>query len=196
MSDGAADRILKASLVLFARHGFPRTSMADIARETGIARATLYLYFPDKRAVFEALAASLVDDALASAKAAWRDDAALAKNLESVVLAKDLGFFRLMNATPHGSELLAVDTDLTRRHAERLDADFTAFLTRRAGEIRKQGFPLNAFGGAKGFGAFLTTASAGLKHEARTEPDYRRAVRQLARVASAAALGSSKGEAR
>ena len=55
-------RILEAGLVLFARHGFPRTSMADIAREAGIARATLYLHFRDKRAVFEALAAALAEN--------------------------------------------------------------------------------------------------------------------------------------
>jgi len=190
----AAVRILEASLVLFARHGFPRTSMADIAREAGIARATLYLHFRDKRAVFEALAASLVEDALASAQSAWRDDAALADNIAEAVLAKDLGFFRLMNETPHGSELLAVDADLTRAHAERLDAGFKALLARRAAAIEAEGGSLAAFDGADGFGAFVTTASAGLKHEVRAEAAYRAAVRQLARVVGAAALGPEKGE--
>ena len=47
--------------------------MVDIAREAGIARATLYLRFSEKRAVFEALAAALVDEALVAAEAAWND---------------------------------------------------------------------------------------------------------------------------
>lgn len=189
----AVDKILEAGLVLFARHGFPRTSMADIAREAGIARATLYLHFQDKSAVFEALANALVDRALAAAKAAWRADASLAENIEAVVLAKDMTFFQLMKATPHGAELLDVDAELTHRHAERLDTGLKTMFAQRAAEMRKQGLSLKAFGGANGFGLFLTTASAGLKHEAKTEVDYRRAVRQLARVASAAARDAHEG---
>ena len=59
VSDQSVRRVLEAGLTLFSRHGFKRTSMADIAREAGVARATLYLRFADKRAVFEALAASM-----------------------------------------------------------------------------------------------------------------------------------------
>lgn len=182
-----AQRILEASLILFARHGFARASMADIAREAGIARATLYLHFREKREVFEALATLLVDQALARTQAAWRREAGLGANIEAVILAKDLEFFRLMNSTPHGADLLGVDADLTNRHAARLDEGFSEFLTARATALKKQGLAFNAFGGAKGFGAFLTTASAGLKHETHTEEEYRRAVGQLARVAAAAA---------
>jgi len=52
MSEQSVRRILEAALTLFARHGFKRSSMADIAREAGVARATLYLRFADKSAVF------------------------------------------------------------------------------------------------------------------------------------------------
>jgi AcrR family transcriptional regulator len=189
-----SNRILQAGFVLFARHGFARTSMSDIAREAGIARATLYLHFPDKAAVFEALANSLVEAALAAAGAAWRAEAGLAQNIEAIILAKDLSFFQLIRATPHGAELLAVDAELTRRHVERLDSRFRAMLERRARDMKRQGLSLKPFGGAAGFGSFLITASAGLKHEAQTEDDYRRAVRQLARVVSAALEAGATGE--
>lgn len=189
-----SDRILQAGLVLFARHGFVRTSMSDIAREAGIARATLYLQFSDKAAVFEALANALVEAALTAAGAAWRTEAGLAQNIEAVILAKDLSFFQLIRATPHGAELLAVDADLTRRHIERLESGFRAMLEQRARDMKRQGLSLRPFGGAAGFGAFLTTAGAGLKHEAQTEDDYRRAVRQLARVVSAALQAGARGE--
>ena len=191
-SDEALRRILTAGQTLFGRHGFQRTSMADIAREAGIARATLYLRYSDKRALFEALAAMLVDDALADAAAAWNDDGELAANLEAVVLAKELGFFRLINATPHGAELLAVDAELTRRHVARLDAGYTSLLARFAGIAEQAGADLTAFGGANGLAHFVATAGAGLKHEVRTEPAYRDAVRRLARVAAAAAQPTRK----
>lgn len=180
------ERILEAGLHVFALHGFSRASMTDIAREAGLARGTLYLHYPDKGAVFEALAESLVTRALEGAEAAWRDDALLPENLAAVILAKDLAFFRLMKATPHGADLLALDADLTRRHGERLDAGFKALLARRARELEAQGLSLEAFGGARGFAPFVTAASAGLKHEVGSEEAYRGAVRRLASVVSAA----------
>jgi AcrR family transcriptional regulator len=188
-------RVLEAGLTLFARHGFKRASMADIAREAGVARATLYLRFADKRAVFEVLAASLVDDALTAARAAWRDDAAFADNLEATILAKDLGFFRLMRSTPHGAELLAVDVELTDIHARRLDEGFAALLAERAAAAQGRGADLSAFGGPAGFGLFVALTAAGLKHETRVEPDYLAAVRRLCRVTAGAARQTlSEGE--
>ena len=192
MSGEALRRVLIAGQTLFGRHGFQRTSMADIAREAGIARATLYLRYSDKRALFEALAAMLVDAALTGAETAWNDEGDLAANLEAVVLAKELGFFRLLNATPHGAELLAVDAELTHRHVARLDTGYTSLLTRFAKVAEQAGADLMAFGGADGLAEFVATAGAGLKHEVRTEPAYRDAVRRLARVAASAAQPSNK----
>ena len=41
-------RILKAATDLFIRHGYRRTSVADIARQAGVAKGTVYLYFKTK----------------------------------------------------------------------------------------------------------------------------------------------------
>ena len=96
-------------------------------------------------------------------------------------------FFRLINLTPHGAELLGIDTELTRRHVERLDAGYTSLLTRFAEAAERAGADLSPFGGAVGLAQFVATAGAGLKHEVRSEPAYRDAVRRLARVTAAAA---------
>ena len=187
VSDHTVRRLLEAALTLFSRHGFKRASMADIAREAGVARATLYLRFPDKRAVFEALAASVVDDALAGAEAAWRDDAPLADNLAATILGKDLRFFRLLRATPHGAELFDLDAELARVEAARLDAGFTALLVRRAEAAARAGASIESLGGPAEFAAFLSVTASGVKYETRTEDDYRTAIRRLARVTAAAA---------
>lgn len=187
--------MLDAGLLLFSRHGFKRANMADIAREAGVARATLYLHFADKRALFEALAASVVDDALAGAEAGWRKGASFAENLEATILGKDLGFFRLMRATPHGAELFDVDAELARVQASRLDAGFTDLLIRRAKTAAQAGANIEALGGAMEFAAFLSVTASGVKYEARTEEDYLKAIRRLARVTAAAAgeTGASLG---
>jgi AcrR family transcriptional regulator len=182
--------MLDAGLTLFARHGFKRTSMSDIAREAGVARATLYLRFADKRAVFEALAATVIDDALAAAEAAWRPGASFADNLEATILAKDLRFFRLLRATPHGSELFDLDAELARTEANRLDSGIKALLARRAQSAVAEGANFEAFGGTADFAAFVTVTAAGIKYETRSEADYLAAIRLLVRVTAAAARAS------
>ncbi|MGH0030635.1 MAG: TetR/AcrR family transcriptional regulator [Myxococcota bacterium] len=47
--------ILEAALKLFARGGTDATSMDAIAREVGLSKGTLYLYFESKQAIFEEL---------------------------------------------------------------------------------------------------------------------------------------------
>lgn len=58
MADGALDTetaILDAALAEVLAHGIRRTTASDIARRCGIARQTLYRYWPDAQAVFAAL---------------------------------------------------------------------------------------------------------------------------------------------
>jgi len=187
VADQIAQRILSAALTLFARHGFQRTSMADVAGEAGISRATLYVRFRDKPALFEGLAESLVTDALAAAEAAWTPGADLAGNLEATILAKDLPFYRLLHA-PHGAELMTIDAELTKAHVKRLDDGFVALLAQRAADAAAGGADLSAFDGPGGFGSFLAMAGAGLKHESRTEANYRVLVRRLCVVAARAVV--------
>ncbi len=161
--------------------------MADIAREAGIARATLYLRFCEKRAVLEALASMLVDEALARAEAAWVPGACLSENIAQTLLAKELGFFRMLRASPHGSELLGLHAEMTAAHVARLDAGFSKLLAQRGGEAAQQGADLTAFDGVDGFAAFLAAAGSGLKHETQTEAAFISGVHRLARVSARAA---------
>ena len=180
-------RLLIAAHTVFARHGFARASMADVAAAAGVARATLYVHFADKVALFEAMADVLVTSALDAAEAAWRPDAPLAENLAAVVLAKDLPLHRLVHGTPHGASLLAVDADLTAHHARRLNAGFLALLVERAAEEEGRGARLEVFGGVPGFAEFVATTCAGLKHEIPGELPYCAAIRRLCLIAASAA---------
>jgi AcrR family transcriptional regulator len=49
------ERLLKSAASLFCRWGFDKTSMDDIARETGISKGAVYLEFPNKDALFKAV---------------------------------------------------------------------------------------------------------------------------------------------
>jgi AcrR family transcriptional regulator len=52
--------LLDAALEVFAEKGFAAARMEDIAARAGAAKGTLYLYFPSKEAVFEALVRSAI----------------------------------------------------------------------------------------------------------------------------------------
>jgi AcrR family transcriptional regulator len=48
-------RILIAAFKEFSLKGYHKTNLDDVARAIGIARGTIYLYFPSKQRLFEAL---------------------------------------------------------------------------------------------------------------------------------------------
>jgi AcrR family transcriptional regulator len=49
------DAILDAALDIFVEQGFTPARLDDVAKRAGVAKGTLYLYFPSKQALFEAL---------------------------------------------------------------------------------------------------------------------------------------------
>ncbi|SFJ05266.1 TetR/AcrR family transcriptional regulator [Celeribacter neptunius] len=49
------DELLDAALDLFVEKGFDRTKVEEIARRAGVSKGAVYLYFPSKDAVIEAL---------------------------------------------------------------------------------------------------------------------------------------------
>ena len=46
------EKIINCALRIFAKEGFFKTTVADIAQATGIAKGTLYLYFKDKASLY------------------------------------------------------------------------------------------------------------------------------------------------
>jgi AcrR family transcriptional regulator len=56
------DAILAGALRLIARLGLHNAPMSGVAREAGVAAGTLYLYFPSKEAMINALYLELLDD--------------------------------------------------------------------------------------------------------------------------------------
>lgn len=101
---GAA--ILAAALVLFGRYGYRRTSIDDLARETGIAKGTVYLYFATKEAIFRALCETVMTRILADAEHAARTPAPVATRLRRVLAAKFDYVHELLHGSPHAGELL------------------------------------------------------------------------------------------
>lgn len=62
-------RILRAAEQLFARRGYARTTMADVARRARLAVGTIYNYFPSKPEIVLALLRREVGETLAAGEA-------------------------------------------------------------------------------------------------------------------------------
>ena len=58
--DDRRRKLLLAAQRTFSKKGFHATTIADIIQEARVARGTFYLYYPSKRAVFEALLAQML----------------------------------------------------------------------------------------------------------------------------------------
>src|SRR5687767_11637473 len=54
-AEARPDEILDAALAEFTARGFEAARMEDIAKRAGISKAAIYLYFPSKMALLEAL---------------------------------------------------------------------------------------------------------------------------------------------
>jgi AcrR family transcriptional regulator len=52
--DARPQEIVKAATVEFATKGFAATRLEDVAKRAGVSKATIYVYYKDKEALFEA----------------------------------------------------------------------------------------------------------------------------------------------
>src|SRR5690348_9119393 len=112
-----ADRILDAALACVARVGVAKTTLDDVAREAGCARATVYRCFPGRQALLRAvldrevaaLGAQVLD-------AAGRADT-LAGAIEAVILTAAVTFRThpaLSFVVAHEPELVAPQLSFDR----------------------------------------------------------------------------------
>ncbi len=169
------ERILNAGFTLFARYGFRRTSMEDIATEAGLSRAALYLQFHNKEDIFRALATDLHEEALAQAGSVLERDERLTERLGAAVEAKTLRMLEIAHTSPHGNELMDEKNrlcgDLATDSEQRFQEMLTRSLTRadKAGEIHLATSGLSAREAAEIF----ARAVAGLKGPEVTTDAYR-----------------------
>jgi len=54
------EEILKAAFDVFAAHGYAATRIDEVARQAGIAKGTIYLYFRNKERLFQAVVRNLI----------------------------------------------------------------------------------------------------------------------------------------
>jgi AcrR family transcriptional regulator len=64
------DQIVEAANECFARYGYSKTTVSDLAREIGFSKAYIYRFFESKQAIGEAICSGCLGRILAEARAA------------------------------------------------------------------------------------------------------------------------------
>lgn len=196
---GRIEQIAAAALRLFARYGYKRTSMDDIAREAGVARATLYLHFKGKDDVFRAMLASLDGRVETRCREALATPGPFAQRLAALMEAHHGTAFAAFSAGEHLGELKAVMVAIAGAQLAAFEATFVSFARQlfaeaaAAGEIAiaRSGLPLETLI------ATMMRAAAGAKYgEQPSCEDYLIRLREIAAVFAAAVAKDIPPQAR
>jgi AcrR family transcriptional regulator len=70
---GRREHVLAVALLIFARYGYRKASMEDVARAADISRPGLYFYFASKQELFRAAVTHALDGDIAAAEGALAD---------------------------------------------------------------------------------------------------------------------------
>ncbi|MEM9176859.1 MAG: TetR/AcrR family transcriptional regulator [Myxococcota bacterium] len=182
--DPRREAILESAYKAFALYGYRRTSMEEIARGTGVSRASLYLQFANKEEIFRGLVERVHQSALDAAESALEGDAPLASRLEDALVAKVGRLLDVVSESPHGEEIVDESSrtcgDLVLASSERFQKMLAKAIAGavRAGELRLTGTGLSAPAAAE----LLRLSATGLKYGSADAREYRKRTRQLVRV--------------
>jgi TetR/AcrR family transcriptional regulator len=175
------DSIVAAAVPVFGRYGYRKTSMDQLAQAAGVSRPAVYQYFPNKDAVFRAVAAAVGEQLHAAAEAAGRTGATTADRLCNVLGVK-LDFAAGTVAADHRHELVqeaaAVAADLVAESEARYAA-LVAAVIEAAPELDLLGPAISAEDAAQ----ILVDAMTGIARSAATAEQMHARLRQLVDLA-------------
>ncbi|MEP9375369.1 helix-turn-helix domain-containing protein [Aquabacter sp. CN5-332] len=135
------DQIADAALRRFSRYGFKRSSMDDIAKEAGLAKATLYLHFKSKDDIFRAMIRRFGARVETRCHEVMAQKAPFREKLTALMDAHFGAGYAAFGAGEHLPELKAVITAIASREIEDHEGVFVALALRllregdAAGEI-------------------------------------------------------------
>jgi AcrR family transcriptional regulator len=156
--------ILDSALPVFTRYGFQKTTMADIARATGISRASLYLAFSSKEELFRAGSARAHDRTLSEVEAALGRTGDLMDRIAAAISAFQEGLIAPFSRSENAKELfntnLKLATDITIAARSKLLDLLANTLAEAHGEIDLKVLEVSP----EDLAALITAAMDGIKH--------------------------------
>ncbi|HMD13716.1 MAG TPA: TetR/AcrR family transcriptional regulator [Bacteroidota bacterium] len=89
--------ILNAAKIRFARYGFTKVTMDEIARDVHMVKGAVYYYFPTKEKIFEAVMQEELDSFLKKAEEMQEIKSPVGKKIQHYVSHRELSMRRLLS---------------------------------------------------------------------------------------------------
>lgn len=131
--------IVKAGWAMFARYGYAKTTMSDIAGEAGVARQTVYNAFASKEDILRAVMRHAGELSLSEIEAEWEKDLSLAEKLEVFQRLGPQSWYEAILAAPDWGELMdgmnKIGAEELRIMEEKWIASITRLLNRHRDDV-------------------------------------------------------------
>ena len=154
----------------FVAQGFRGATMEGIAEAAPVSKVTLYSYFPDKAAIFDAVAEKVAQDLM---ELVTTELEAFDNSVDAVVAAltaKHMYIHSLIRTSEFAQELFQAKDALSARHFRQTDAEIRDSLARRLSEVRDD---------SQECAELLLAASQGIANAARSEGQLRDRIDKL-----------------
>ncbi len=183
-------RVLDAALQAFARFGFKRTTMGDIATQAGMSRPALYLVFCIKKEIFRAVATRFFDQAFSEIRGRIAELDALPEQLTEIFEIWTVRGFELTHQSPDGGELIDTSHIVGAELVEQAYGQFEQLLaTILEDHIKRAPSPKLS---SKRLARLLTSSSRGMKESAKDVNELRSMIADLISM-TLATLGPAFG---
>jgi AcrR family transcriptional regulator len=180
-ADARQQAVLDAAVGVYARYGFRKTSMEEVARAAGVSRQGLYLQFANKEELFRKAVQYVLKSQLKAAVAALsrRDD-----SLElRLIAACDAWSGRFVGSIgSDAADLMCASTSLAGETLTHYQAEFELAVTRAIADS-----PLNEFCTTAGLcpadlARVLHATARGLKQSSASREEFVRGMTVAARM--------------
>lgn len=104
-AEARREAIVRAATEVFLRYGLARTTMNDLARAAGLTRPTLYLSFPDKQQIFDAVIETMVTNKLSEIRAGLLRRKSFAAKLHFACISWSSASYEMLRTYPNAAEL-------------------------------------------------------------------------------------------
>jgi AcrR family transcriptional regulator len=180
-ADARQQAVLDAAVGVYARYGFRKTSMEEVARAAGVSRQGLYLQFANKEELFRKAVEYVLSSQLKAAVAALsRQDESLELRLIAACDAWSGRFIGSMGSD--AADLMCASTSLAGATLTHYQAEFELAVTRAIANS-----PLSEFCTAAGLcpadlARVLHATARGLKHSSASREEFVRGMTVAARM--------------
>lgn len=163
-------RLIRSAEGVFISQGYRGATMEGIAGAASMSKATLYSYFPDKSAIFDAVAEAVANDLVRIVEAELDSTAGPVAAVIAALTAKHVHVHSLVRTSPFAEELFQAKDTVSVRHFERADARICEGLVRRLSGICDD---------AQESASLVLAASKGIANATLDEDQLRERIAQL-----------------